>query len=449
MSIESTSTPGRRRRRLLLACAVLALALTAAGCGGTKARGEAASTARGGGCEGRLAAAGVHGELAFIRNGGVSILHLPSCRTHVLVAQSDASAPLRFSADGRYLAYGEGDVIAARGTPSPRRPLGRLTVWAWSPQGEQLAGVNEGGGLQIWRPGGRPRTLIPSGWGAVDVAFSPSGDLLTVLRAGAPAVGANRSELWSVDPATGRRRLVYETKGTGDLRGSIAGFTPNGRNVLVWPNQSRSSSIAADGLPLAAIPIAGGHPQTLVPTMLAYRDYIATCAGSLVVAAGPDRYTTHGKRLVRLAPPSYRPVSLHLPAAESWTTPSCSRSGEIAAAAGPNGVERHFGLERRSIWLLSSPTARPRRIASPAGEDTTDELPRISKDGRYVLYIATRNPASGSMAAEGSLWVASLEGGRSRDIGPIARLGRAGNYYGHYGWASVTAWHQAATAASG
>lgn len=220
--------------------------------------------------------------------------------------------------------------------------------------------------------------------------------------------------------------------------GGLAGFTPNGQDVLFWPDASGSASIAADGLPLDAVPLTGGKARTLVPIMLAYGDYIASCSDSLIVTAGRSRESNVGKQLALLSPPSFEARPLHLSKAQSWTTPSCSASGEIATAAGPSRQEAHFGLERRSIWLLKSAHSKPRRLTSPAA-NITDELPRIAPDGRYILFIGTETGANGT--GPGTLRLLDLSGGGAKLDGPIAQLGSVGGYYGHYPWAQLTAWH--------
>lgn len=433
----------RNRASASLASLALIALLLAAGCG-AQASGESTSQTSATRCKQHLASAGVHGRFAFIRDRGVSILYLPDCRTHVLVADSGASAPLSFSANGDYLAYGDGEVIAARGFSAPRQPLGKLSSSAWSPQGATLAGVSASGGVAVWRPKGKRRMLLPSGWGASSIAFSPKGDLLAVARTTPGPAGVPReNELWRVDLHDGLRTLLYRAKGIGDLDEGVAGFTPDGNDVLFWPDTSGSSSIAADGLPLDAVPVVGGKPRTLLDAMLAYKDYIADCGNSLLIADGPGRETNVRKSLALLSPPSYRAMSLQLSSKLSWTTPSCSEGGEIVTAAGESRQESHFGLEHRSIWLLDGKGARPRRLTTPRLQTSTDELPRISSNGRYLLYVAaTRGNGRDLGQRRGTLWAMSLSGGEAKPIGPIAEIGWSGSYYGHYGWANTTAWHE-------
>lgn len=454
LNTKPTPTPGPPARRLAAIGILLAIGLlTLAGCGETTSASRNAHTASedrsasstsGSPCEQHLAAAHVKGRFAFIRNRGISILGLPSCQTHVLLAESNASSPIAFSANGRYLAYGKGTVIRTAGSPTPRAPLGKLVSWAWSPTGDRLAGATAGGGVEIWRPGGKIRQLIGAGWGATDVAFPPRGNMLAVTRSTRESHGGIRqNQLWSIDLNTGTRKLIYRIEGIGELAYGIAGVTSDGRQVLVWPDVTGSASLAFDGMPLAAVPIGGGPVRTLVHVMLTNRDYIATCNGSLVVAAGSGRYTTTGKRLVRLRPPAYHLEALRLSAKWSWITPSCSENGEVAASATRDHSEPHFGLEHKSIWLFPSATAPPRRLTLPHPKTTTDELPRISRNGRYILYIvASKNTSDALGERQAALWAIPLKATDSKPIGPIAQLGTSGSSYGQYGWGSSTAWHQ-------
>lgn len=467
-----TAGTGSRRRRSATLLGLAATVLLAAGCGGARATGEQATGKRdartagtriagaGAGCQTQLAQAGAHGQFAFVRNGGISLLDLPSCRTRVVYAQGDAQGPLRFSADGRFIAFGDGAVIPTTGAgegTNPALPLGLSRSWAWSPHGAELAGVTRGGGVSLWSPGGLATKILPNGWGASGVAFAPGGGRLVVVRETQGLDGKRPNELWAVGLHSHARRLLHRLHGVEAFEGEgagIAGFTPNGQDVLVWPDLAGSASIAADGLPLLAVPLAGGRAQTLLPKMLAYGDYIADCGESLVVAAGRGRESNVGKRLALLSPPSFRARPLRLSDAQthrsnaqmhrsnrsdaqSWTTPSCSEDGEIATAAGPSRQEPRFGLERRAIWLLRSAHSRPQRLTDPAPR-VTDELPRIAPDGRYVLFIETKPRKNGT--GPGTLELLDLAAGGAKLVGPIAQLGSAGSYYGHYPWAQLTAW---------
>jgi WD40 repeat protein len=82
--------------------------------------------------------------------------------------------------------------------------------------------------------------------------------------------------------------------------------------------------------------------------------------------------------------------------------------------------------------------ATPRRLTQtnpPAGD--TDELPMWSGDGRWILFVRTK-PAG--ISAGGTLYALDPFGGNL--VGPIASIGRTGNYYGSYNWPFQLDWHR-------
>lgn len=391
-------------------------------------------------CAARVQATGVKGTFAFVRSGVLEELTLPDCRVRKLAGS--ANAPVSFSPDGRYLAFGDGAVLASRGGPE-LHPAGRARMWAWSPGATALVAVRTDGTVSVWRPGTPARAITASGWdrdvyASGGLAVSPDGRWVAIGRtARAPWV---TQELWLVSVRTGTRRRLYRIP-TGYL--TVAGFTPDGRNVLFWSNPVGSGSIRADGLPLEAVSTAGGRPRTLVSTMLVAGDFLTACGRSLVAVAGAGRETNQGKWLAQLAPPDFRARSLGLSGSESWVDPSCASGGEIAAAAGPSSRNARFGAEHRSIWLIPGRGRPPVRLTTPVGADVSDELPRLSRDGRTILFI--RGVSSLRTGQRGELELLTLGAdGRAQMIGPLADLGSAGiGYYDAYPWGLLTAWHPA------
>jgi dipeptidyl aminopeptidase/acylaminoacyl peptidase len=178
-----------------------------------------------------------------------------------------------------------------------------------------------------------------------------------------------------------------------------------------------------------------------VATTLVYPEFLAWCGRKLLIVAGGDRYTTRGKRLVVLSPPRpgygqlWRSRDLSSDRSRSWISPACSPGGRsIAVSAGRNWFEPRFGAERRSIWVVGFDGSR-RRLTWPGA--ATDELPRWSRDGRYILFVRTRLPRGGS-AARGSLRLVDVRSGREIAL-PVSLSGGIG-YYGHYGWSESTDW---------
>jgi hypothetical protein len=81
---------------------------------------------------------GLVGRLASV-DGGLRVLDLRTCRVRVLVHRR-VQPPVRWSHDGRWLAFGEEAVVSANGGRVVR-PDGYVRIWAWSPKTDVLAGV--------------------------------------------------------------------------------------------------------------------------------------------------------------------------------------------------------------------------------------------------------------------------------------------------------------------
>ena len=113
--------------------------------------------------------------LAFVLDGTLRSVALQQCRSETLVG-GGVQAPIRYSADGRWVGYGTGTVIAAGGG-QVERPLGATAVqapgtWAWSPQGDTMAGITRSGAIVVGQPGRLPERIEPPDWGASQILFS-------------------------------------------------------------------------------------------------------------------------------------------------------------------------------------------------------------------------------------------------------------------------------------
>jgi hypothetical protein len=383
-----------------------------------------ASGARVGG-RGACQARGTLGRLAFVKGGALELLDLGTCGVRELVPVG-ARAPVRFSADGRWVGFGAAAVAPLAGG-RVERPLGHAIstgdqdrTWAWAPAGATLAGATRAGGVLVGAPGRVARRLEPDGWGAADVRFAAQRTLL-VTRAGTPRRSA---QLWRFVLHGGRGRIVFRAPAPTaslQLAGSAAGW------ALVWRNAIGSASLAADGLPLLAIPPGGGRSVRLARAVLVEGDFVVPCGRGVAVVAGAGRESTLGKRLRLLEPPAWRPRELG-----PGIAPSCSRGGRaVAFARGPQRHERAFGDERRAIWLARA-GRRPRALTDEPPPGTSDERPLLAPDGRNVLWVRS-GPTRPDASAPGALFA-------GRAGGPLAQLGRTGNYYGTYGWSLQLDW---------
>jgi Tol biopolymer transport system component len=239
-------------------------------------------------------------------------------------------------------------------------------------------------------------------------------------------------QLWIVDLTTGTRRLVYRPPARNPRTPVLVRW--DGDFVLFTLALLPASSANLDGLPLHAVSARGGAAPRVADASLSYPEFFARCSGRLAFVAGSDRMTTREKRIVLATPPRWRGIEVSRDRGRSWVSPACSRTGRlIAARAGRSWTQSRFGLERRSIWLLSADGSTRRRLTAPP-PGRSDELPRWTSDGRGVLFVRS-GPTTLQAAARGSLYVVRLD----RVLGgPLVDLGMTGNYYGRYGWAEQT-----------
>lgn len=192
---------------------------------------------------------------------------------------------------------------------------------------------------------------------------------------------------------------------------------------------------------LEVVPSSGGQTARAVGHTLLYRDYLTWCDRRLIAAAGSSRETQTGSRLVQTAAPGWHQRTIDPAATLSWVSPACAPSGNrLVAAAGPDHAPVGFGHQHRSLWMLR-PDGRPiRRLTSPPAPGLSDEAPRFSRDGRWVLFVRTRLVAAGRTDVSR----ATLELVRANGTGgpvPIARFTSGDiSYYDHYGWPQEIDW---------
>jgi hypothetical protein len=301
------------------------------------------------------------GRVAYVRGGSLRLFDLVTCRDVVLAR--NARPPVRFSPDGRWIAFGAGAIVATTGGLVRRLDA---HAWAWAPRGHMLAVVTRRGGVDL---GSKP--LLPGGWGASDVQFAPDGSLF-VTRA---------REIWVLlGPNRTPNQVAAFASGTPELAAVSA------RSVAFWLRSGKSNSIAADGLPLQVKRLSAGVAgPRLAAASLLHPDYVDWCGPNLLFVAGGGRYATTDKQLRVATPPTWQSRDLSRDATRSWVSPVCSPDRRwIVAAAGPNRIEARFGQESRSIWrvfmghnyrlrrcrcrIAFSP-ARPQRGASRTGQE--------------------------------------------------------------------------------
>jgi Tol biopolymer transport system component len=203
---------------------------------------------------------------------------------------------------------------------------------------------------------------------------------------------------------------------SGDARWLFFAIDPQG-----------SGSIAADGLFLQVVSARGGTPHTIAPT-LAYDDYLSWCGRKLVFAAGGDRLATNRKRLLVASPPSWRPRPLVRTPNRAWGSVACARDNRsVVVQSQRRNEDYNFFHSAWALWKVGLDGSQKRLTSPPARH--ADESPRISKDGRTVLFIR-------SHAGHGLLY--ALRGGRL--LGPLLSVGFNAGFYGHRDWWADAEW---------
>jgi WD40-like Beta Propeller Repeat len=391
--------------------------------------------------------------IAFAARGHLELLNLATCRARVL---ADVSATdVRFSPDGRWLAYsrlgGNGPqptglfVVPAHGGPV-RAPLGAgVVAWSWAPKGDLLYGLDRTGQLLAVPPrGGQPRIVAGSlgtrsPW-STTASPSPDGRLVLVNRS---RCAPPESEFDTIDVSSGALRVALRRPGE---QATFAGWSPDGRWLLYWASFLCSSSLAADGYALKAVQAAdAGKPVTAVSHMLLFPDFLSWCGHRLIAAAGPSRETQLDSKLVATGPPTWRARTIEPASRLSWVSPACAPSGRLlAAAAGPNTEDAGFGVEHRSIWLLRPNGALVRKLTTPPARDLSDEAPRFSRDGRWILFVRSRVITVGSTAISRDtleLVPASVKGAASA-VPVVSFTSDDFSYYDHFDWPEEIDWYQ-------
>jgi hypothetical protein len=365
------------------------------------------------------------GVLAWVEDGSLRTFDLDACHSRTLVAK-DASGPVRFSHDGRWVAFGAGNVVGVNGG-QVLHPVGQPSLWQWSPVDDVLAAVTGGGGVEVGGPTEAGRSLLPDGSGVGHLAFDPNGRQLAV------DVG---DHIDVVEVPGGASRTVYRASSGTHARPEVAGWSPDGRWVLFWAH------IKGPSAPLDAVPAAGGNWLNVFNPVLPYADFLTWCRSDLAFSGGSKGQPSKGNQILVSGPPAWRFHNLSADFLRSWIWPACSPTGAwIAATATPNRDETPPGYGVRSLWLLS--TKGRDRVRLTDVTDAAFEDSRWSSDGRFLLVVrrGLEPRSAGEMVL---IPIAPRTGKPGRIVGPVADLGKVSGSPGHPDWSAVTDWYRPA-----
>jgi Tol biopolymer transport system component len=417
-----------------------------------------------------------HGELAFIAHGHLYLAGGPAGTLRPVSLPGVPSTPA-WSTDHRWLAvqvakppprgnpflWGPAAlwVVRAAGTGARRLtpPSWDVSSFAWSPRTSLLA---VGAGLAPQDRSAVVATVGLSGTRKIlatssdvsGVAWSPGG---TRIAAGVSVYTGRpgwQSRLELMSPAGGPPAVVTSSKGNVL---ELAGWWPAGSGLLYWTDPQGSGSIAADGLPLDAVPVTGHRSRQLVPVMLVHGSWLAFTPGGRTVAVvvGDDRVIWAGHKQITIchptggcfpvgqAPgvvsldPSWSPGGTRLVFARASATGPFGRSGH--ADFSPYWIRRWQATSR--LWVASAYGSSAKPLAA-AGQGALD--PAWGSDGS-LLFVR-----------DDSIWL--LPPGAARPVrvtGPLGAftgLAYDQTYYGYVPYPRLIAWTLArpsATAGSG
>jgi len=426
----------RRGRRILAAIAAAAgVAVVALGAirfvplllgPGSPNESPSATRSPGPRCASARAAGGTRlGAVAWVQDDALHLLDLDTCAERILVPQG-ATSPVRFSHDGRWIAFGRGSIVAASGG-EVQNPLPELTAWQWSPRSDLLAGVTAAGGVVLGGPERAARTLLPDATHAGHIAFSPNG------RSVAVDAGGDRIEV--VDVAGRSATTIYRVTPGTTAPPEVTGWSPDGRWVLFFARFPGKAAV-----PLNAAPADGGPWVNVFDPVLPYGDFLSWCGDRLVLSGGGKRLPSEGNQILTSAPPQWRFRDLSVDFSRSWIWPSCSPNGRwIASTVTPNARENPPGEGARSLWLLAAD--RTRRIRMTTATSAAYELPRWSANGRFLLVVRRRaNPSSPGVLV--LIPVDPSSGKAGSPVGPVATIGPSPGEPGHADWSSMSDWYR-------
>ncbi|MGE5602364.1 MAG: TolB family protein [Nitrososphaerales archaeon] len=414
------------------------------------------------------------GRVAYIRGGDLWVTQLPEGPYQRLTIDGHNREP-RWASSGEWIAYRKDRTVLVERERPCQEPLRQgeppchetvstfqQQVWlarrsgadqhvinhgftverfAWSPEGDVLAYVNENGDLQRLDPATNIelRLVSSQGGGRVSaISWSPDGARLAYEwvtdEQTAPSTG-REDGVWVV-PATGGQSLRVARSAQAT---SLAGWQ-DADAVLIWEHPGRTPQ-PQDGVRLfsAALPVPGqgATPAQIVVSqpMLPRPDFLSVApAGQHTVAAtvGTEPATWTDKRVVA--------GTFESEADEAATTPSWSPDGkDLAFVAMPDAPGLTLGED--ALTAMLSRHIQVATLGTGASQALTqdpryrDERPQWSRQGNQLLF------ARMTREGQASLWLIAAEGGAPALV--VDELTPAPDPIGTYGyvdWAQYYDW---------
>jgi Tol biopolymer transport system component len=386
------------------------------------------------------APAPVLGKVATITGGDVWIVDLDSAQRTRLTRDGRNSHPL-WSPDGQWLAYLKQDELwVNRIATGEEQRVTEFPVYAfaWSPQENHLAYLSVAAGLAVWDASERAsRTLVAADTARplAALAWHPDGQRLAYQTAGVN---------WGLNqvPLDGEAPLVRYTAPDVQTLPHLAGWSPDGRQLLAWLGPA-SALYQADGLPLCLLPVIGSEPRCLADErVLLWPDFVAwsSFTSQLAFIAGAGRESWVNKGLATVVDRETSEIRWLVAADEQAPLhPDWSPHGErIVYSAGPATpaevayAQRDSALAQRRIWTVEVVSGLRRQLTDD--NRFRDEWPLWSADGRHILFARLSE-------TEASLWLMTADGRSLEQVVPelTPRPDPVGEY-GYIEWPALWDW---------
>ncbi|MGH9068794.1 MAG: hypothetical protein ACRD0J_15085, partial [Acidimicrobiales bacterium] len=411
---------------------------------------------------------------AWVAGGGLHVMTGKAGRTvKVPLAPGQLALDPSWSPDGRWLAYLVGQQSAsgpgsAGYGPTPTGPYQLRVVRGdgtgdhqvftsadyfasvqWSPTADVLAVVpttakGASQGLVLVGLGGTTHRLLADTTLVGSVVWSRDGRVLAY----ATPVGmgtSQRSSLVFTIPASGGHptRVPYSPPAGSSVL--LAGWWPDGKGLLAWTDPLGSASIGADGLPLTAVPIAGG-PAHVLATTLEFLPWVTWSPDGrhLLIVEGSGRSPAKAKTLALCQPGTWTCKQLAQPAGTVSLDPTWSPDGShIAFVRAKEASSLSACFASRRLWVANADGsgAHPVGPVTPPGLSAQQMVsmgsgvtqPAWAPDGSTLSYSTGGAVVRVNLDASGSLVLASaLSGPGAGKVGPDA--------YGKSPWRGVATW---------
>lgn len=334
--------------------------------------------------------------IAVSTETGLVVLRLDAGEPKVVKHLSYSNDPrnLRFSADGRWLAFQEKRVLhvleAAVDGAHYQIDVQEMADWSWSPDATMLAYTDGAGQLAVFDVTTQAsRVIVPaeeSAWGTP--VWSADGQQIAyavVMPLPAEGGPVQRQGLWRADPATGYRVELARNPIPDEILLVPAAWVTDGAHLLTW---DMNAAVAGDAPGLYWIDVAAHFIEQIDGYSLAQGMQLAwpVSAQNITLAVAQNRLFAldlHHQTRVPL------PEQVPWPQAMQWAANGEWMAYTVTGAA-----------EGRGLYIFALDEQEARRVTLPEGALEN----AVFWAGPEHLFVVRQAPA----ADHCELWLVSL-----------------------------------------